>query len=288
MRILQLIQRQTGTRLQAGRYNRDFTEAEARNGKSCSVEEFPMLSAFGVDRNDASGTCGTEGFFKDLPTEARRDFELLATYFECLGSTLLIREEQEPSSILFLLAGEVNISMNSFDGRRLLLGVAGAGDTLGLTSAISGDSSEIRAEAIYPCSLASLRRQDFLEFLLLHPAASQNVARELSRHYTRACERLRILGLTSTAMAKLAYLLLESCRGGERTQRDLKIRCTLTHQEIGECIGASRETVSRTLADFRSHDLVRQRGSTFFVPNRRALAGYAGIDSIPEPPKAAA
>ena len=207
---------------------------------------------------------------------------MLATHFHCPGSTVLISEAQEPSSILFLLEGEVNISMNSSDGRRLLLGVAGAGDILGLASAISGESSEIRAEAMYPCRIASLQRQDFLEFLSRHPIASQNVARELSLHYTRACERLRILGLTSSAMARLAYLLLEWCRGASRQRSGFQVRCVLTHQEIGEYIGASRETVTRTLADFKSHDLVRLRGSTLVVTSRRALAAYAGIDSFRE------
>jgi CRP/FNR family transcriptional regulator, cyclic AMP receptor protein len=288
MRGLQLIYRQTGTGFQAACHNGDFTQAEAPNGKACVVEEFPMLSAFRVDRSASRCPCGTEGFFKDLPVKARSDFELLATQFQRPGSTVLISEEQEPSSILFLIEGEVNISMNSSDGRRLLLGIAGAGDTLGLTSAISGDCSEIRAEAMYRCRLASMRRGDFLEFLLRHPTASQNVARELSRHYTRACERLRMLGLASSAMARLAYLLLDSCRGGQETKSGFKVRCVLTHREIGECIGASRETVTRTLADFRSHDLVTLHGSTLVVTNRRALAAYAGIDSMPDLPKPAA
>ncbi|MFZ1940720.1 MAG: Crp/Fnr family transcriptional regulator [Terracidiphilus sp.] len=242
-----------------------------------------MLSVFGVAPADSRCPSGSKGFFKDLPTEARSDFELLATHFHCPGSTVLISEAQEPSSILFLLEGEVNISMSSSDGRRLLLGVAGAGDTLGLTSAISGEASEIRAETMYPCRLASLQRRHFLNFLSRHPIASQNVAQELSLHYKRACERLRILGLTSSATARLAFLLLEWCRAGQQTKSGVQIRCALTHREIGEYIGASRETVTRTLADLKSHDLVRQRGSTFVVPSRRALAAYAGMDPMPEP-----
>jgi CRP/FNR family transcriptional regulator len=202
--------------------------------------------------------------------------------------TVLIREAQEPSRILFLLEGEVNISMNSSDGKRLSLGVAGAGDTLGLNSAVSGVSSEIQAEAVYPCRIASLQRQYFLEFLSRHPIASQNVARELSLYYSRACDRLRILGLTSTATAKLARLLLGWCRGGQETESGVQIRCALTHQEIGEYIGASRETVTRILADFKSHDLVRLRGSTLVVRSRHALALHAGINSISDPEKSTA
>ena len=288
MRTLQLTRNQATRELLFDSCKADFTEAGSQDVEKGIVREFPLPYASKMKGEDARWSCGTLGFFKGLSAKARSDFELLATQFCCPGTKVLISEQQEPSSILFLLEGEVNISMNSSDGRRLLLEVAGAGDMLGLTSAISGDSSEIRAEARYPCRIASLRRRDFLELLLRHPTANQNVARELSLHYTRACERLRILGLTSSAMAKLAHLLLEWCRGGQQTRDGIQIRCVLTHEEIGEHIGISRETVTRTLADLKSHDLVRLRGSNLVVSNRRALAAYAGIDSIADPNEPAA
>jgi CRP/FNR family transcriptional regulator len=288
MRTLQLIHRQARSEFQADRNEGFFAEKGTQKGERRLVGEIPMPRPFGVNRDEVRGPCGTEGFFRDLSAEAQRDFASLATNFQCLGSTVLISEAQEPSSILFLLVGEVGISMNSLDGRRLLLGVAGAGDTLGLTSAISGEPSEIRAQTMYPCTIASLHRSDFLEFLLRHPSASQNVVRELCVHLIRARERLRIFGLTSSATARLAQLLLEWCRRGQQTASGIQIRCALTHQEIAECIGASRETVTRSLADLKARVLLKQHGSTLVVTSCRALATYAGIDPIPDPQQPAA
>ena len=51
---------------------------------------------------------------------------------------------------------------------------------------------------------------------------------------------------------------------------------SLTHGEIGQHIGVSRETVSRTLNDFKNRELVEQRGSTLLVSNLRALEICAG------------
>ena len=112
---------------------------------------------------------------------------------------------------MFLLEGRVKLSINSIDGRRLILGIAGPGEILGITSAISGCPYEITAEARFPCRIAALNRQSFLDFLLRYPLACQNVARQLSLQYKRACEQLRIVGLTSPAPAKLARLLLDWC-----------------------------------------------------------------------------
>jgi len=96
---------------------------------------------------------------------ARNEFDLLATNFRCPKSRVLIDEQQKPLSVLFIIEGQVNVSMNSFGGRRFLLGIACAGYIIGLTSAISARSSEIKAEARCACKIATMRRQDFLDFL---------------------------------------------------------------------------------------------------------------------------
>ena len=84
-------------------------------------------------------------------------------------------------------------------------------------------------------------------------------------------------GIGSTAPAKLARLLLELCGGAQQAERGAQVRLTLTHGEIGECIGTSRETVTRTLSDFKSRHLLDFRGSTLMIHNRMALASYAEV-----------
>lgn len=242
-----------------------------------TVVEFPLRQTSPALWND-SFCPGRKGeFFKGLSASALSDFESHAVRFICPGSTVLLREEQKPTSILFLIEGTVELSMNSFAGKRFILGIAGAGEILGLHSAISGNNSEIQAEARYPCRIESLQRQDFLEFLMRYPVASKNVAQELTVHYARACQRLRILGFASTVQAKLARLLLEWCNRGQQTESGTQIRCLLTHEEIGECIGASRETVTRALNDFKNQELVELRGASLIIRSRRALANYAGL-----------
>jgi CRP/FNR family cyclic AMP-dependent transcriptional regulator len=283
MQPLQLMHIRTTRRLQVNLTKAPYPNAKPQNGNRRLVEEFPMLSTSGIEWDDVRLPSRTGEFFKDLSIEAKSDFELLARRFHCPGATVLIWEEQRPSSILVLLDGKVKISMNSFDGKRFLLGVAGAGDILGLNSVISGNPSEIRAESMYPCTIASLHRQDLLNFLRRYPIAFQNVATELSSHYTRACERLRMFGLTSSVKSRVAALLLEWCRGARRTRCGTQIWCVLTHQEIGEYIGASRETVTRILSDLKNRGLMELRGTILIIPSRSALMRYAGLGSISNP-----
>jgi CRP/FNR family cyclic AMP-dependent transcriptional regulator len=260
------------------RREKDFLEKKLPIRGIYGTAQYPTPPSSEVHRFDSAMPHEKAEFFFGMSASARRDFESLATPVQCFSAKLLIVEEQKPCNILFLLEGEVNISMTSLNGKQFLLGVARAGEILGLASAISGDPSEIRAVARHPCKIAFLRREDFLDFLLRYPPASRYIALELSLHCRRISERLRILGLTTSVRARLASLLLEWCREGRHTEQRTHIPFFLTHGEIADCIGSSRESITRTLTDFKNQDLVRVQGSTLIVPNRPALAIYAGID----------
>jgi len=241
--------------------------------------EFPrtaMLSHPETKWNDARAEWRAGEFFKCLSVNAMIEFESLAVPFSCERNAVLFAEEQEPYSILFVLEGKVKLAMNSIEGKRLTLGIAGPGEILGLAAAVSGCPYETTAVAQFPCRIGSLSRQSFLDFLLRHPVAWENSARLLSVDYKRGCEQLRLLGLTWKASAKLARLLLRWCADGQRTEYGARIHCPLTHEEIGEYIDVSRETVTRALADFKNRELVEQHGSTFIIFNLRALEVYAG------------
>jgi len=126
--------------------------------------------------------------------------------------------------------------------------------------------------------VASIEREAFLGFLRRHPSAYVNVVRELCLECARACEQVRRLGLTVTASEKLVRFLLEQCVVAQQTERGARLFCALTHEEIGECIGVARETVTRLFCDFRSRELLKSRGSTLIISDRKALESYAGID----------
>ena len=203
-----------------------------------------------------------EDFSERLSPADRIEFESLRTTFNCPPETTLFVEQESPDTVLFLLAGQVKLSMNSSAGRRVILDIAFPGATLGLASVVSGSRYEITAETVSPCIIASAQREGYLQFLRRHPSAYGNVARELCLEYARACEKVRRLGLTLTASARLVRFLLDQCAVGQKTEPGARLFCSLTHEEIGECIGASRETVTRLFSDLKGRELLESRGST--------------------------
>jgi len=209
--------------------------------------------------------------------EIQAELDSLKRIFDCAAQTVLFSEDELPTSVLYLVKGQVKLSMNSSSGRRHILGIAHPGETLGLAASLCGNRFDTTAETLGRCKLASIDRDIYLDFLAKRPAAYKNVARELCLDRTRAHEQLRTMGLTATAPARLARLLLEWCDDGQKTNQGTRLSCAFTHGEIGEFIGASRETVTRIFSDFKFQELLKSSGSTLIISNVKALELYAGV-----------
>ena len=215
-------------------------------------------------------------FFSRLAPEAVADLISLEHPTQCPSGMMLFSEKDPAQGVFVILEGEVKLSINSSDGRRLILRIAKKGAVLGLEAVVSGQASEMTAETRYPAKIAKISRRDFLAFMMRHPEAYQIVGEELGRQIGMAYAQLRTVALSASAPEKLARLLLDFGQNGQTTETGMRFRFSLTHEEIGEFIGTSRETVTRTLSAFKTRRLVDFQGSTLTIPNKTALASYAG------------
>jgi CRP/FNR family cyclic AMP-dependent transcriptional regulator len=94
----------------------------------------------------------------------------------------------------------------------------------------------------------------------------------LSDKYNTACREIRALGLSHSAAEKLAKLLIEwTSRNGEANKTEPRIKLALTHEEIAQMIGTSRETVTRLFAEMKKRQIVQAKGSTLVIRNKAAL-----------------
>jgi CRP/FNR family transcriptional regulator len=220
-------------------------------------------------------------FIAELSPAALLDLESIEYSSNYSSGQLLFSETQILPGVYFILAGEVKISMNSSNGKRMILHIAKTGEILGIASTLSGRPIEWSAETISSAKITLIKRREFLAFLMRHPEAYHFLTTELSRDLNIALEKLRAVGLSSSASGKLAQLLLDWSEDRPKTEDETKLRLTLTHAEIGEFIGISRETVTRILTYFKRQRLVVFHGCTVTIPSRRALESYAlGRSSI--------
>ncbi|MGA9564218.1 MAG: Crp/Fnr family transcriptional regulator [Candidatus Korobacteraceae bacterium] len=220
----------------------------------------------------------SEGFFCHLPKSAMEAFQPLKfTIAYPAGATLFV-EGQPCRGIYILCKGRVKLSTSSSDGRTLILKIARPGEVLGLNAAISGLPCEITAETGQSCQLNFVKRADFLKFLTQHGDACMNAAVHLSRDCQQAYMQLRSFA-TASAPQRIARLMLDWSHDDSATPPVHGISVALTHEEIGQIIGMSRETVTRTLAGFRKQRIAEIHGSKLSIQNLCAIQELAGAQA---------
>ncbi|MGA7221669.1 MAG: Crp/Fnr family transcriptional regulator [Candidatus Acidiferrales bacterium] len=238
-----------------------------------------MRAPYGLEMIENCETCKLRksNFFCQLSPHAMRSFDSLRSSSAYPEGAILFLENQDVRGVFLLCEGAVKLTISSADGKTLILRIAQAGEMLGLTAALAGRPYEVSAETLRPCQIAFIRRNRFLDFLAEQPEVYEQITKQLSSNYQRACEQLRTVGLSLSAPAKLARLLLEWDAQAEERHDGRGIRLPLTHEEIGGLIGSSRETVTRTLGEFRSRQLVTLKGSTLTIQNHAALEDFVAI-----------
>ena len=242
-----------------------------------------MLSPYGLDIIESCLTCEmrTERLFCDLSAQTLQAFETIKYATAYPKDAVLFVEEQAPRGIFVLCKGRVKISMGATDGKILIVKVAEPGEIMGLSATVSGKPYELTAETVEPCQINFVKRDDFLRFLKKYSDACFKFAEQLSKKYYTACDELRSLGLSHSTGQRLAKLLLEwSSKNGEAGNKEAHFKLALSHTEIAQMIGSSRENVTRLFGDLTKRRILQRTGSTLAILDRSVLVEIAGQSAI--------
>jgi CRP/FNR family transcriptional regulator, cyclic AMP receptor protein len=230
-----------------------------------------MRSPYGLTILDDCVVCPVreEHLFCNLPMVAVQKLNEIKSTAVYPKSAVLFIEGQRPRGVFVLCTGKVKLSTSSSQGKTIITKISEPGDVLGLNATVSNRPYEVTAEMVEPGQANFISREALLQFLRDHGEVAVRVAEQLSRNYYVAYEEIRTLGLTSSPAEKFAKLLLSW--DSAKTDGQNQIRLTLTHEEIAEMIGTTRETVSRLFADFKKKELVQIKGTTLVIRDKGAL-----------------
>ena len=236
-----------------------------------------MRAPYGLNIIDNCVICPVreEHLFCNLPGLTLQRLNEIKSTAVYPKSALLFIEGQQPRGVFVLCAGKVKLSTSSKEGKTIITKLSEPGDILGLNATVSNRPYEVTAEMVEPGQANFIARDAFLQFLKEHGEVAVRVAEQLSRNYYTAYEEIKTLGLTSSPGEKFAKLLLSwssEAKDGKASQ----VRLALTHEEIAEMIGTTRETVSRLFSEFKKRQLLQVKGANLTIRNRAALEQMLG------------
>ena len=216
-----------------------------------------------------------ESFFCRFSSPVLRSLDEVSHHTIMPEEAVLFIEGQTPRGVFVLCSGVVTLSTTSKEGKVLILKQAEAGEVLGLSAAISGTNYEMTAETASACQLNFISRQDLMTLLQDESEAGVHAAQWLSREFQGAYRDIHDLVLARSSSGKLARLLLSCAPAGVQKSEEFHLRSVMTHEEMAQRIGSSRETVTRLLSDLKKKRLIRLEGATLVIRDRTGLEALA-------------
>lgn len=156
--------------------------------------------------------------------------------------------------------GKLKVGHTSIDGRDNLIAVLGPGEMLGELTLFDPGPRSTTATAISRASLLSLRHPELMRFMQTRPQLAQDMLRSLAQRLRRTNAALADL-VFSDVPGRVAKALIDlGERFGTPVEGGIYVSHDLTQEELAQLVGASRETVNKSLAEFVSRNWIRLEG----------------------------
>jgi len=186
----------------------------------------------------------------------QEELELITSYgaSRTYAKNTILVSEGDPSEMFYLvLKGQVKVFISDEKGKEVLLNLQGPGEYFGEIAIIDQAPRSASVMTIEACQIAVVSKQGFERCLVDHPGLAMGLIRNLVkcvRSLTKQVKGLALLDVYGRIAHTLTGLAKE--QNGE-----LVIEQRLTHQDIANMVGASREMVSRILKDLSTGGYIR-------------------------------
>jgi len=211
----------------------------------------------GAPAPDARAVLAAAPIFEGLATEELDALLAITATRRLRAGEVLFRKGAEGSSLFGVLKGRLRIWASGADGKELTFRYAEPGDLVGEMALLDPAPRSATVEAVPASELLTLDRREFMPFLIKHPRVAVNLAALMVRRVRALSDQLED-SLLLPLPARVAKKLLSLAKTyGKRTPEGLLIDLELPQQQLGDLVGATRESMNKVLRGFSEQGLVR-------------------------------
>ncbi len=198
--------------------------------------------------------------FERMSPEEREELRGMMSQTTLRRGEVLFNEGDSGDRLYILLTGKVKLGHTSVDGRENLLAVLGPGEVVGELTLFDPGPRSTTATAVATTELLALEHNQLMGFIDSHPTLAKDMLRALAVRLRRTNIALADL-VFSDVPGRVAKALLDlSERFGAPTEDGIHVPHDLTQEELAQLVGASRETINKSLAEFVSRGWIRLEG----------------------------
>lgn len=213
---------------------------------------------------------GLLALFSSLPAAIVSDLESKLFVAKYVAGSVIYRQGERPQGIFLVLAGRIKMCAVALHAKTALLKIAGPGEVLNLAACFAEEPVLTTAQATEMSSIGFLAREEMISAMQRYPAFCKAMAQLLATCCMERTREMLVLRIPSTTSQRLAATLLRIAESRENGSNGLT-PLNYTHAELGQLIGASRETVSRLMKRFATRGLIDTDRSSFRITDQDSM-----------------
>ena len=189
----------------------------------------------------------------------------------------IIYTPEDESGVMFILKkGRVRVFKLSADGKMITLAILKDGDIFGAMSEINTGASGAYAETLEDSYICSIRQQDFHKLVQGMPEVAMGLINKINQKLQDAEDRIADLVFRDVPGRIASVLLKLSEQFGKDSPAGTKISFKITHQELADMVGTTRETATVILNELKEDKVLKIEDKYITIIDEKALKEWAG------------
>lgn len=169
---------------------------------------------------------------------------------------VIFHEEDTNEFMYIILSGKVKVVQTSEEGREIILALHKSGDFFGEMSLIDGKTAPATIIATENSAIAIISKKDFYSLLFLQNKVVLNLLKIFCGRLRDSFNRIQILSFNNAAQRIKTLFVMLSNMYGKKSDEGITIDMKLTHQNIADMTGITRETVTRIVNKWHKEGLI--------------------------------
>lgn len=214
-------------------------------------------------------------FLGMLSPDDRDALAALSQRHSCRRHEFVFRVGTPADHVYLLRAGRIKIFGLSGSGKETILWFCFPDEVFGLAEIARGQDREVYAQACTDCEYDAIPRAKFKEFLTSRPAVAMAILELFSCRLRVLGEMLQALTADDVTTRVVKLLLRLSARYGRPMEGTICLDIPLTHQEMADMVGATRQTVTAVLNDLKRLGALRTENHLIWIERAELLERMA-------------
>lgn len=204
--------------------------------------------------------------FADLPQEYLTHLEKISVVRKYAKNTVLVTEGDESTHLYIIHKGTATAYLNNEDGRQVNLNYMHDGDYFGELSLLDGKPRSASVMTVTECEIILVSRASVFELIHQHPEFALQLLTELTRRIRELTDSVKDLALLDV-YGRVSAALEKLCDENKRIHSP-----KVTHQDIANMVGSSREMVSRIMKQLLIGSYIEQCSG--YIEIKKSLPRY--------------